>query len=68
MAPTTMVSEGPACRVRRATFDHRFPSPGHDKRAPPIFGKPFAPKHPSEGRACHDRRLTFDHPLRSGGD
>jgi len=53
-----MVSEGPACRVRRATFDHRFSSPGHDKRAPPIFGKPFAPEHPSAEPACQVR--SFD--------
>ncbi|GIX01418.1 MAG: hypothetical protein KatS3mg112_0355 [Thermogutta sp.] len=46
----------------------RFPFPGHDKRAPPIFGKPFAPKHPSEGPACQVRRLTLDHPLPFGGD
>ncbi|GIX01134.1 MAG: hypothetical protein KatS3mg112_0071 [Thermogutta sp.] len=54
--------EGPACQVRRATFDHRFPIPGHDKRAPPIFGKPFAPKHPSEGPACQVRLPTLDVP------
>ncbi|GIX01455.1 MAG: hypothetical protein KatS3mg112_0392 [Thermogutta sp.] len=51
--PYTM-SEGPACRVRRATFDYRFPFPGHDKRAPPIFRKPFRAET-SLGGTCLSR-------------
>ncbi|GIX01412.1 MAG: hypothetical protein KatS3mg112_0349 [Thermogutta sp.] len=31
------LSEGPACQVRRSTFDHPFLFTGHDKRAPPTF-------------------------------
>ena len=52
-------SEGPACQVRRRTFDYPFRFDGHDKHAPP--------KLPSEGPACRVRRTTIDNPFRLAG-
>ena len=50
--PHATPSEGPACRVRRATSDHPSRFSGRDKRAPPVRGIPFDdPSHFSG----HDR-------------
>jgi hypothetical protein len=62
--------EGPACRVRRITFDNPFWFCGRDRHAPPIFpsGGRACRVRFSEGPACRVRCATLDYPSRFGGD
>jgi len=50
-------SEGPACQVRRITFDNPFRFSGHDRHAPPT---PVGP-------ACQVRYSMFDYPSEFAG-
>ena len=59
------LSEGPACQVRRTTFDHPFHFRGHDKHAPPSghdehvppngYDKRAPPNPPSDTNENHGR-------------
>ena len=50
-------SEGPACRVRRSTFDRPFRLTGHDQRAPPKFTRRRG-QRPSNKRGFHPGQGT----------
>jgi hypothetical protein len=58
-APPNFRLEGPACQVRRITFDTPSCFIGHDRRALLNF--------PSEGRACRVRTTRLDYPSRFCG-